>query len=163
MSPAATPERLTLAISAQLFPASLMFFNLCSSAGVHGVFVRLFFAGGPMGEDVVLGSSAPMDGGGALIALDGPDIGRADVDIPDARLLFRALDNKVPGLMEVSAVVGRGCEGEIPDAESSSVRSARFDIGDDVGCDVLMTGLGMYAAKSQIEKAGEKGQVLRAR
>jgi len=51
-----------------------------------------------MGEDVVLGSSAPMDGGGALIALDGPDIGRADVDIPDARLLFRALDNKVPGV-----------------------------------------------------------------
>jgi len=45
-------------MSAQLFPASLMFFNLCSSAGVHGVFVRLFFAGGPMEEvSVILGSS----------------------------------------------------------------------------------------------------------
>lgn len=35
-----------LAISLQLLPASLSAFNLCSSAGVHGVFVRPFFATG---------------------------------------------------------------------------------------------------------------------
>ena len=34
----------TLAISFQLFPASRIVFSLRSSAGVHGVFVRLFFA-----------------------------------------------------------------------------------------------------------------------
>ena len=32
----------TFAISLQLFPASLMDFNLCSSAGLQGVFVLLF-------------------------------------------------------------------------------------------------------------------------
>ena len=36
----------TFAISFQLFPASLMLLSLRSSAGVHGVFVRLFFATG---------------------------------------------------------------------------------------------------------------------
>lgn len=35
----------TFAISLQLFPASLIVLSLCSSAGVHGVFVRLFFLG----------------------------------------------------------------------------------------------------------------------
>ena len=34
---------LTFAISPQLFPASRMAFSLCSSAAVHGVFVRPFF------------------------------------------------------------------------------------------------------------------------
>ena len=83
-----------------------------------------------MGEDVMLGSSAPMDDGAAP---EGPDIGRADVDVPEARLLFRALGDKVSGLMDESAVVGRACEGDIPDVGSRSVLSARFDIGDDVG------------------------------
>lgn len=36
----------TFAISLQLCPASLICFSLCSSPGVHGVFVRLFFAFG---------------------------------------------------------------------------------------------------------------------
>jgi hypothetical protein len=37
---------LTFAISLQEFPASLICFNLSSSAGVHGVFVRLFLSFG---------------------------------------------------------------------------------------------------------------------
>jgi len=39
-------ELLTFAISLQLLPASRIAFNLCSSAAVHGVFVRPFLAGG---------------------------------------------------------------------------------------------------------------------
>lgn len=38
-----------LAISAQLEPESLICFRRSSSAGVHGVFVRLFLAGGACG------------------------------------------------------------------------------------------------------------------
>jgi hypothetical protein len=75
---------LTFAISAQLFPASLMFFNLCSSAGVHGVFVRLFFGGGSMGADAKLGSPMPAEDEAA----PGADMTRGDA--PGARLLFRA-------------------------------------------------------------------------
>jgi len=66
----------TFAISLQLLPASLICFNLCSSAGVHGVFVRPFFAGGGPGIScagavVVAGEgSAPtgaaVDGAGAI-------------------------------------------------------------------------------------------------
>jgi hypothetical protein len=48
---------LTFAISAQLFPASRIVLSLCSSAGVQGVFVRLFFAGGPIDGELMLGSS----------------------------------------------------------------------------------------------------------
>ena len=40
----------TFAISLQLFPASLICFSLNSSAGVHGVFVRLFLAFGSCAE-----------------------------------------------------------------------------------------------------------------
>ena len=36
----------TFAISPQVFPASLITFSLCSSAGLHGVFVLLFFCTG---------------------------------------------------------------------------------------------------------------------
>ncbi len=35
-----------MAISPQVFPASLMIFSLCSSAGLQGVFVLLFFGAG---------------------------------------------------------------------------------------------------------------------
>ena len=42
----------TLAISFQLLPASLMFLSLCSSAGVQGVFVRPFFAGGGCADPI---------------------------------------------------------------------------------------------------------------
>lgn len=48
---------LTFAISAQLFPASRIVLSLCSSAGVQGVFVRLFLAGGPIDGELMLGSS----------------------------------------------------------------------------------------------------------
>ena len=41
----------TFAISLQLLPASRIVFNLCSSAGVHGVFVLLFFGGGAEKDD----------------------------------------------------------------------------------------------------------------
>jgi hypothetical protein len=65
----------TFAISLQLLPASLICFNLCSSAGVHGVLVRPFFAGGGPGMScagaAVTGEgSAPagatVDGAGAI-------------------------------------------------------------------------------------------------
>jgi hypothetical protein len=81
-----------------------MVFNLCSSAGVHGVFVRLFLAGGgPIGE-VMVGSSAPVDGGAAL---DGPDIVGAGAISPDARLLFRwPVGDEDADLSGVSAVAG---------------------------------------------------------
>ena len=55
-------ELLTFAISLQLFPASRMVFNLCSSAGVQGVLVLLFLAGGADVEDsamVGVGSPKP--------------------------------------------------------------------------------------------------------
>lgn len=43
----------TLAISPQLLPASRIVFSLCSSAGLHGVFVLLFFgAGATMGDSL---------------------------------------------------------------------------------------------------------------
>jgi hypothetical protein len=40
----------TLAISLQVFPVSLICFNLSSSAGVQGVFVRLFLSFGSGAE-----------------------------------------------------------------------------------------------------------------
>ena len=55
-------ELLTFAISLQLLPASRMVFNLCSSAGVQGVLVLLFLAGGADVEDsamVGVGSPKP--------------------------------------------------------------------------------------------------------
>ena len=55
-------EQQTLAISAQLFPASLICFSRSSSAGVQGVFVLLFLAGGA-DAGVELVSSAIVAGG----------------------------------------------------------------------------------------------------
>lgn len=104
-TPASSLVRHTFAISAQLFPASLMFFNLCSSAGVQGVLVRLFFVGGPVGESVMLGSSMPAEEDAAAGA--GPDIARGTVPRPDARLLFRAPVGDVDSAFtELSPVVG---------------------------------------------------------
>lgn len=119
---------LTFAISAQLFPASLIVFNLCSSAGVQGVFVRLFFAGGPIGEEVMLGSSAVPIGGAEP---DGIDMAKLEAGCPGARLLIflGRLDGEVSGLTDGSAAAGRGCEGGIPVLGASSGLSARFDIG----------------------------------
>ncbi len=91
--------------------------------------MRLFLAGGPRGEEVMLGSSAPADGGAAP---EGPDIGLADICCPEARLLFREpVGEEGSGLREVSAGVGRAWEGEIPGVESCSCLSARLDIADD--------------------------------
>ena len=47
---------ITFAISPQLFPASLITFSRCSSAGVHGVLVLLFLGGG-IDEDTSFASS----------------------------------------------------------------------------------------------------------
>lgn len=118
----------TFAISAQLFPASRIVFNLCSSAGVHGVLVLLFLAGGgPIGEAVIVGASAPVVVGAAL---DGPDIGDGAVtSCAGPRFLLRAPVGEVVSVLTgASDVVGRACEGEAPVEGSSSVLSVRFDI-----------------------------------
>jgi hypothetical protein len=111
-----------------------MFFNLCSSAGVHGVLVRLFLAGGgPIVEDAaMLDSSAPTEDGAAP---EEPDIAKLDVagPIPDARRLFRALvGDSESCLVGVAAEVGCVCEDWKPVAESVSCLSTRLDIGDEV-------------------------------
>jgi hypothetical protein len=112
-----------------------MFFNLCSSAGVQGVFVRLFLAGGgPIGEDaVMLGSSAPTEDGGAP---EGPDIAKVavpTVPVPAARFLFRApVGDAESCLTEASVAMGCVREGDIPDAASNSCLSTSLDIGDEV-------------------------------
>jgi hypothetical protein len=81
----------TFAISAQLLPASLMFLSLCSSAAVHGVFVRLFFAGGCMEADGISCSGMADD---AAIFDDGPAIGAIGLDDvgPDTRRFWRGLE-----------------------------------------------------------------------
>lgn len=66
----------TFAISLQLFPASLIVFNRCSSAGVHGVFVLLFFATG--GDVAVSDSSEPVN---VVSILGSPDDDGAEVGI----------------------------------------------------------------------------------
>jgi hypothetical protein len=91
----------TFAISAQLFPASLIVFNLCSSAGVQGVFVRLFFAGGPIGE-TILGSSIPAICIGGFI---GPDIASNAVGLGPALFLFRG-EGGISDLKELSVLAG---------------------------------------------------------
>jgi len=144
-------------------PASRIVFSLCSSAGVQGVFVRLFFAGGPIGEEVILGSSPPA---GGPEVLDGPDIGSGVGPDPDARLLFRGpVGDEVSGLPDVSAVVvvvveGReACEGDIAVEVSTSVWFPRLDIGDESGCDAQPSDI----EGRKIRKAGEKIQVCCAR
>lgn len=113
-----------------------MVFNLCSSAGVHGVLVLLFFAGGgPIGESVILGSLEPT-AAGAAAELDEPDIGTDAEAVPEARL-FRA--GEVSDFTVLSAAIGRVCEGDDPGAASNSVRSARFDIGDREGSDAQLS------------------------
>lgn len=54
----------TLAISAQLFPWSRICLSLSSSAGVHGVLVRLFFTGG-VGTGAAAASSTAGGAAGA--------------------------------------------------------------------------------------------------
>lgn len=88
--------------------------------------MRLFFAGGPIGE-LMLGSSALAIGG---IVFDGPDIASDDVVDPGARRLL-PLDKLVgedSDLKELSAIVGRGCEAGVPELGPRSILSPRFDI-----------------------------------
>jgi hypothetical protein len=65
----------TFAISLQLLPASLIVLSLCSSAAVHGVFVRLFLALGSCeggSTSAPAAAVAPPDGvpaGGAALAI----------------------------------------------------------------------------------------------
>jgi hypothetical protein len=96
---------ITFAISAQLLPASLIVFNLCSSAGVHGVFVRLFFAGGPI-EEPMLGPSALAIGGAGF---DGPDmVDGGDAGAGGRLLLFRGvIGAAVSVVWELSVTTGR--------------------------------------------------------
>jgi hypothetical protein len=98
-----------------------MFFSLCSSAGVHGVFVRLFFGGGSMGAEAMLGSPAPAEDeaiegdtieGDAIEddAIPGPrpDIVNVAVPGPGAGRLFRApVGDKLSGFTELSAGLGK--------------------------------------------------------
>jgi len=114
----------TFAISAQLLPASLIFFSLCSSAAVHGVLVRLFFTGGCMEADDVSCSGMLDD---AAILDDGPATGAIGLDDvgPETRRFWRGLEGcKFSCLEEVSgAVESAGWE------EGSSLgRSVRFDM-----------------------------------
>jgi hypothetical protein len=93
-------------------------------------------------------------------ALDGPDIGRGVVPDPDARRLFRGPGgDEVAGLPGVSAVEGRGCEGDIAVEVSRSVGFPRLDIGDEDGCQAQPSDNEVC----EIRKAGEKGQVCCAR
>lgn len=98
--------------------------------------------------EFILGSSPPP---APPAALDGPDIVSADGPVPDARLLFRAPGgDEVSCLTEESAVAG--CEGEVPVGRSGSVRSARFDIGDEDA-----SGEKVFDIEDrEIEKAGER-------
>ncbi len=95
----------TFAISAQLLPASLIFLSLCSSAAVHGVFVRLFFTGGCIEADDDSGSGMLDD---AAILDDGPAtwaIGLDEVG-PETRRFWRGLEGcKVSRLDEISETV----------------------------------------------------------
>ena len=79
---------LTFAMSAHLFPASRIEFSLRSSAGVHGMFARVFLVGGgPIGLMAIPDSSMPKEFDAVR---GGPDIARFFKDEPDARLLCRA-------------------------------------------------------------------------
>ena len=65
----------TLAISPQLFPASLIIFSRCSSDGVHGVFVLLFFGACSWGDISAASSpSCPVAPGSPSAVEDIPDI-----------------------------------------------------------------------------------------
>lgn len=69
----------TFAISLQLWPASRICFSLCSSAGVHGVFVRLFFAFGSgtgvsASADAGADADADADAAGAVLLPAAPAV-----------------------------------------------------------------------------------------
>lgn len=72
-------------MSLQLLPISRMVFSLCSSAGLHGVFVRLFLAGGCAKEEPA--SSSSISGIAPDTDRDGPAIEEAVTAWPEMRRL----------------------------------------------------------------------------
>jgi len=105
-----------------------MVFSRCSSAGVHGVFVRLFFAGGPIEDEPdALISWPPIIPG---TPPDGPDIVNASAPpVPKAVLLFRTVgEKKGSALAEGSSVVECARRGEIPEFGRIGGLSTRLDI-----------------------------------
>jgi hypothetical protein len=102
-----------------------MFFSRCSSAGVHGVLVRLFLGGGSMGAGAMIGSPMP----GADETATGADM--ASGGAPGARLLFRAAAcGDDSGLTELSPAPGCAKKGGIPPGKSSSCLLTPLDIGE---------------------------------
>lgn len=116
--------------------------------------MRLFFAGGgPVGEEVMLGSSAPREVGAAP---DGPDMARGVAPDPEARLLFRELDGEEDsGLADESTADVRAREGEMPVGSISSL-SPRLDIWRRRKRGALELDIENF----EIGKAGGKGQVV---
>lgn len=113
-----------------------MVFNLCSSAGVQGVFVLLFLAGGgPIEGEDILGSSVIAAGADVP---EGPDIVASASSCVEIRLLFLDPECDVGScLNETSVAVRRTCTGEDIFEESTSALSARFDIECRRGIDAL--------------------------
>jgi len=105
----------TFAISLQLLPASRICFSRCSSAGVHGVFVRLFLA---LGSCAATSSSVP-DAAAALAGW-GADaaIGLAIWSCGCARLTdlrFRALPGVGVGVGGCGAVAWESRDAVVAD------------------------------------------------
>lgn len=93
----------TLAISLQLFPESLICLRRCSSAGVHGVFVRLFF--GATGEDT--SSGAAISSPASLIDVADP-VGRSITVADMGALRFRDMGGLFGGCGARLGCSGRG-------------------------------------------------------
>ena len=110
---------LTLAISLQLFPASRMAFNRCSSAGVHGVFVLLFF-GADIGEIVSACCSLCCGCAPYPVGLPYPDAGMDDM--PAAGAAPGALRFLGFGGLACSWLCICGCDGGCGASKSSSGR-----------------------------------------
>jgi hypothetical protein len=118
------PCTLTLAISLQLLPTSLICFNRCSSAGVHGVLVRLFFATGVVEVTVVELDS------GTEVVVEEPSGG------PEARRFF------VPGVPGAAGVVGGGGRVvEVAGARATAEGEVAGDAGEVGGISDLTEGV----------------------
>jgi hypothetical protein len=103
----------TFAISLHDEPASRMVFNLCSSAGDHGVFVLDFFTGG--GDE--LNPSAPDDVRAAFPgvpdeAIGGPEARRFLLFVGVAGTANPPVFGKASPAEEDSMFVGRFCSAE---------------------------------------------------
>jgi hypothetical protein len=99
-------EKHTFAISAQLFPVSRICLSRCSSAAVHGVFVRLFLATGGC-----IDASSSFGAGAAIVGLD---VGRR----------LRALPANAASILEELGVDALASPLDVVDGSSST----RLDI-----------------------------------